>query len=290
MPDSPLIHPTAVIDPTAIIASGVEIGPFSVIGAGAEIGENTKILSHVVIEPLTVIGSGCKISSGAVLGGAPQDLKYKDEPTRVVIGNNCHIRECVTVNRGTGEGTQTVVGDHCFLMAYSHLAHNCQVGNHVILANAVQVGGHVEIGDYAFIGGASAIHQNVRIGRMAFMGGTSAARQDLPPFSMNDERPCVVYGTNSVGLRRRGLTTEQRQNLKRAFFYLWFSGMNRSRAIETIENNLIMDEYLTELIEFVKTSKRGIHARPLAAGKGLEDYDNADLPTVESSSPEPAFS
>ncbi len=254
-----LIHPTAVIDPTAQLGENVQIGPYSVIGAGVEIGDNTIISSSVRIEDRTIVGSSCQVSPGAVLGGAPQDLSYKNEPTRARIGNNNIIRECVTINRASGEGNETVVGNNCFLMAYSHLGHNGKLANNVILANAVQLGGYVELDDYVFIGGGSVIHQFVKVGRMAFMAGASASRMDLPPFSMNDSRPCMVIGINTVGLKRRGLSSEDRQLIKKAFYYLWFSGLNQAHAIEAVRENMEINPYIEELLNFVSTSKRGIN-------------------------------
>lgn len=257
MPE-PRIHPTAVVDPTAKIGDNVEIGPLCVVGAHVEIGNNTVLIAQVVLQDRTIIGEDCEISPGAVLGGPPQDLNYKDEPTRVRIGNRCRIRECVTINRATGEGKETVVGDDCFLMAYSHLAHNCQVGNNVILANTAQVGGHAQLGDYVFLGGMCVIHQHCRVGRFAFMSGLSGARQDVPPFSMNSEAPSIIRGLNTIGLRRRGFTQAQRQNLKKAFYYLWFAGLSQAQAIQAIRDNLETDEYIEELITFVTSAKRGI--------------------------------
>ncbi len=259
------IHPTAIIDPSAILEDDVEVGPYSVIGANVHIGEQTILGPHVVLEDRTILGKNCRIAAGAVLGGAPQDLAYQGELTRVRVGDNALIREYVTLNRATGEGNETVIGDNCFLMAYSHLAHNCQAGDHVIMANAVQVAGHVKLGDYAFIGGGSLIHQHVVVGRMAFLGGASGCSQDLPPFSMSDGKPTTIRGVNTVGLRRRGLSSEERQRLKKAFFYLWFSGLNQTHAIQAIRDNLEMDHYLEELLDFVLSSKRGIcskHHRP----------------------------
>lgn len=276
------IHPTAIVDPTASVGNGVEIGPYSVVGAHVEIGDNTVLGPHVVLEDRTILGSNCQVSPGAVLGGPPQDLAYQGEPTRVRIGNNTHIRECVTVNRATGEGKETVVGDNCLLMAYSHLGHNCQVGNHVILANAAQIAGHVQLNDYVFIGGSSVIHQHCRVGRYAILGGFSATRMDLPPFSLNDARPSVIRGINTVGLKRRGFTLEQRQRLKRAFIYLWFSDLNLSQAIEAIHHNLEVDEYIEELLEFIHTSKRGFNAKAMGTPQGdmTEDIPDPEPATV----------
>lgn len=272
------IHPTAIIDPAALLDEGVEVGPYSIIGAGVHVGANTIIGPHVIIENGSVIGADCRIASGAVLGGPPQDLAYKGEPTGIRIGNGTQIRECVTINRATGEGEETVIGENCFFMAYSHAAHNCRIGNNVILANAVQLGGYVQLGDYSFIGGGSVMHQFVRVGRMAFLGGASATRQDIPPFAMTDGRPASIQGINSIGLRRRGLTSGERQLLKKAFFYLWFSGLNQSQAIEAIRANLEMNPYIQELLDFVLSSKRGIsHKAGTESASGNEEAEKEPL-------------
>lgn len=268
------IHPTALIDSTAILGENVQVGPYSIIGAHVAIGAHTSIAPHVIIEDRTILGANCQVFSGAVIGGPPQDLGYGNEPTRVRIGDNTVIRECVTINRATGEGQETVIGERCFLMAYSHVAHNGRLGNHVILANMVQLAGYVELGDYAFIGGGCMIHQFVKVGRMVMMGGSSGCRQDLPPFSMNDGRPSSIQGINTIGLRRRGLSAAERQNLKKAFFYLWFSGLNQSQAIEAIRENLEADVYVQELIDFILASKRGIsHQRGTAPTTMQEDSE-----------------
>jgi UDP-N-acetylglucosamine acyltransferase len=277
------IHPTAIVDPSAKLGENVQIGPYSVIGAGVEIGDNTILAAHVTIEDRTILGADCRISSGAVIGGAPQDLAYQWEPTRVRIGNGTQIRECVTINRATGEGRETVVGDNCFLMAYSHLAHNCQVGNHVIIANLAQAGGYAQIGDFAFIGGNALIHQHCRVGRYAFLGGDSGIRQDIPPFSMNDGRVAQVKGINSIGLKRRGFTQEQRQQIKRAFMYLWFSGLNQTQAIEAIREKLEIDANIQELLDFIGSSKRGFNfnnAKALSNTNDTPEPQNLEALTV----------
>lgn len=269
------IHPTAIIDPSAILGDEVEIGPYSIIGKEVEIGNNTIIAPHVVIEDRTILGANCQVASGAILGGPPQDLSFKGEPTRVRVGDNTVIRECVTLNRATGEGNETVIGENNFLMAYSHLAHNCKTGSNVILANAVQIAGYVALDDYAFIGGGCVVHQFVRVGRMAFLGGASATRQDLPPFSMNDGRPSSIQGINSIGLKRRGFTGVERQLLKKAFFYLWFSGLNQTQAIEAIQENLDVNSHIEELLEFVRSSKRGISHKAGSAKMSAGEDESA---------------
>ncbi len=253
------IHPTAVIDPTATLGENVAIGPYSVIGPHCHIGDHTKLGSHVVLEEYVTLGTHCQVASGAVLGGLPQDHNFGGETSYVRIGNHTVIRECVTINRATGEGKVTEVGDECMIMAYSHLAHNCKLGNGVILANNVQMAGYVEVGDYAFISGTCVFHQFVRIGRLVIMSGLSGSRQDIPPFAMTDKRPARVIGINKVGLKRRGFTLEQRTRIKQAFHYLWFSKLNTQQAIEAIRANVEVDENVEELIQFVQSSKRGIY-------------------------------
>jgi UDP-N-acetylglucosamine acyltransferase len=252
------IHPTAIIDPSAVLGNGVEVGPLSYIGPNCRVGDGSKLFSHAVLQENVILGEGCEVSPGAVLGGKPQDMKFKGEETFVRIGNGSVIRECVTVNRASGEGNETVVGERCLVMAYSHVAHNCILGNEVILANNVQLGGHVEVGDFAFLGGTGAFHQFIKIGKMSIVSGFSASRQDIPPFAMVGGCPAIVAGINKVGLKRRGFDLAARTRLKKAFQLLFFSDMNYSQAIEAIKAEIEMDAAVTELIDFVQNSSRGI--------------------------------
>lgn len=252
------IHPTAIIDPSAELGQGVDVGAHAYIGPHCKVGDGTRIYPNAVLQGYTTLGKNCQVSPGAVLGGFPQDVKFKEWPSYVHIGDNVLIRECVTVNRATGENEATVIGNGCMLMAYAHVAHNCVLGEEVILANSVQLGGHVEVGDYAFLGGIIAIHQFVKIGKLAIISGGSASRQDTPPFSMSDGRPSVLVGINKVGLKRRGYDLASRTRIKKAFQLLWFSGMNQKQALEAIRNEIEMDEAVQELVSFVENSKRGI--------------------------------
>lgn len=263
------IHPTAVIDPGTKIGENVEIGPFCVIGPKTVIGDETVLGPHVVIEGWTTLGRNCRVSPGAVLGGLPQDLNFKDEETFVEIGDDVVIRECVTINRATGEGKATQVGDGCFIMAYSHLAHNCVLGREVILANNVQMAGYVDVGDYAFLSGTTVIHQFVKIGRMTIMAGFSGTRQDLPPFAMCNGRPATVVGINKIGLRRRGFSSADRMALRKAYNLIWFSGLNTSQGIERVREEIGSHPLVDELLTFIETSKRGIR-RPDEAGNTIE--------------------
>lgn len=252
------IHSTAIIDPAAEIAEDVIIGPFSVIGPDVKIKSGTIIKEHVVIDGHTEIGRNCQIAAAAVIGTPPQDKAYKGEPTRVVIGDNTILREYVTVNRASGEGNVTTLGNDCMIMAYTHIAHNCQIGNAVIMANYSALAGHVQVGDGAFIGGITAIHQFVKIGTLAIISGFSGTRQDIPPYSITDGRPAIVRGVNKVGLRRNGFSRAEIDNLRKAFRIIWFEKHNLAHSLVILETEVEQDDHIKHLVEFLKTSKRGV--------------------------------
>lgn len=280
-----LIHPTAIIDPSAQLGEQVEIGPYAIVGPHCLVGDRSKLQAHAVLQEYVKLGVDCQVFSGAVLGGAPQDFKFKGEPSYVRIGNGSIIRECVTVNRSTGEGAETIIGEKALLMAYAHVAHNCVLGDEVILANAVQLGGHVEIGDFAFLGGSCAVHQFVKIGKLAILAGLSASRMDLPPFAMLDGRPAVVAGINKVGLKRRGFDLASRTRLKRAFKLLFFANYNYKQAVEVIHAEIEPDPAIDELVSFVQQSTKGIFRPTRVKSSGrkpgnmdlLADADEAEL-------------
>lgn len=257
IPPTSTIHPTAQIHEGARIASSAVIGPYSIIGPGVEIGEGVEIASHVLISRDTTIGDGCRIHHGAVLGTDPQDLKYMGESSRLVVGRDCVVREYATLNRGTGEGGITRVGDGCLLMAYSHVAHDCVLGSEVILANSVSLAGHVEIGDFAILGGLVGVHQFVRIGRHVFVGGCSGLRQDVPPFVLVAGMPATARGLNAVGLRRRGFSKESIAVLRRAYRFV-FGSESVVRATDEIESWSVDSPELAEFVEFIRTTERGI--------------------------------
>ena len=250
-------HSTAAISDGAQIDATVEIGPYAVIGPNVKIGAGTKVGAHAVIDGHTTIGENCHIFAGAAIGLEPQDLKYKGEPTGVIIGNNNVIREFVTIHRATHEGN-TIVGDNCFIMAYCHIAHNCKVGDGVIMANATTFGGYVEVGNGAIFGGMVVVHQNTTIGRLCMLSGMTGARVDLPPFSTCDGRPAMVRGLNIIGMRRSKMGSKTRAALKQAFKLLYKSGMNYSQAIEKIESEMADVPEAIELCQFYKNSKRGV--------------------------------
>lgn len=254
------IHPSAFIDETAQIAEDVEIEAFTYIGPKVKIGKGSKIRSQARLEHCE-IGENCLISSGAIIGSEPQDMGYKGEPTKAIIGNNCQIREHATVNRASGEGNVTKVGNNCMLMTGSHVAHNCELDDNVILANLATLGGHVTVGNGAFIGGMVVIHQNVRIGEMSIMSGFSGSRQDVPPYAKTDGRPARVVGTNVLGLRRNGVSQEDRTAIKNAYKYLWFSELTTAQAIEKIKQEIPSNKNLEHLVNFIETSKRGVAKR-----------------------------
>lgn len=252
------IHPSAIVSSKAKLASGVFIGPFSVIGDQVNIGADTKIGAHCVIEGNTSIGKNCEIFTGAVVGSRPQDLKFRDEKVFLEIGNNNIIREYCTLNPGTAEGSKTVVGNDNLLMAYSHVAHDCQVGNGCVLANNSTLAGHVSIEDKAVIGGLVAIHQFVRIGMLAIIGGCSKVVQDIPPFSTCDGHPARIYGLNLIGLRRKGINHEAIKKIDQAFKLFFNSGLSVKHALEKVEKEIDKTEEIKYLINFVKSSERGL--------------------------------
>ena len=256
----PLIvkHPTALIHPDAILADDIEIGPYAVIEGAARIGSGCIIQAHAVITAHVEMGERNEIGYGAVIGGDPQDFAFrKSTQSRVKIGNDNRIREYATIHRGTAEGSATVIGDHCFLMAGAHLAHNVHLGSHVVIANNAMLGGHVSVEDRVFIGGGCVFHQHLRIGRLAICQGASAFSKDIPPFTIAAERNGIA-GLNIVGLRRAGLGPAQRAEIKSAFTLLYRDGLNISQALAAAHERAWSDEGRA-FLEFVSAAgKRGL--------------------------------
>jgi len=253
------IDSRAVIDPGARIDSDVAIGPFCVIGADVEIGPGCRLDSHVVIEGPTTLGPENMVAAMASLGGAPQDLKYAGEPTRLVIGARNKIREYVTINRGTtGGGGVTRVGDDNLFMASSHVGHDCQIGSRIIFANAATLAGHVEVGDEATIGAFSGVHQFCRVARHAFIGGYSVVTQDAMPYVMTVGNRAKSYGLNLVGLKRKGHSKETIRALKNAYLGLFRSKLVLKDALDKVQEELGHVEEVAFLIEFIRTSERGV--------------------------------
>jgi UDP-N-acetylglucosamine acyltransferase len=254
-----MIDPRAVISPQAQIAPDVHIGPFTVIGADVVIGAATWIGPHVVINGPTSIGAGNKIFQFASLGDAPQDKKYNGEPTRLEIGDRNVFRESVTVNRGTTHDKGvTHIGNDNLLMAYSHVAHDCHLGDQIVMANCATLGGHVEIGDWVTMGGLSAVHQFTKIGAHCFIAHNAAVTRDVPPYVLAVGRPAVPHSVNSVGLQRRGFTSGQILNIRRAYRLLYRSGLKFKNALEELEKVAVTQEEIRPFVEFIKRSERSI--------------------------------
>jgi UDP-N-acetylglucosamine acyltransferase len=254
-------QPLAYIHAEAKIAQNVVVEPFSVIHKNVEIGEGTWIGSNVTIFEGARIGKNCKIFPGAVISAVPQDLKFAGEDTITKIGDNTVIRECVTINRGTIDKHRTEIGSNCLIMAYAHVAHDCIIGNNVIIANSVQLAGHIIVEDFANIGGMTAVQQFVRIGRHVYIGGCSQVRKDVPPFMKAAREPLSYAGVNSVGLRRKGFTNDQISEIQNIYRYLYLKGFNNSDAIERIELDLPASIERDEIVNFVKSSDRGVIKR-----------------------------
>ena len=253
------VHPTVVIEPGAELDDDVQIGPYAIIGADVRIGARTVVGSHTVLEGRVELGSSCGIGSHVLIGAPPQDLKYRGEPTRVVIGDRTLVREFATVHRAsTGGHGVTTVGRDCYLMAYAHVAHDCQLEEGVIMANQATLGGHVEIGRHAILSGLTAVHQFVRIGEYAFVGGCSGVNQDIPPYLKVQGAPAKPFGLNAVGLRRHGFSHEAIHALKEAYRIVFLSDLNTSQALERMEKELPSSPEVQRFIDFIKRSQRGI--------------------------------
>jgi len=253
-----MIHPTAIVDPGAEIAAGVRIGPYSVVGAGVVIGEDTELQHHVTVMGPTRLGRGNTLFAYCSIGQKTQDLKYSGEPTSLEIGDGNTFREFCTVNRGTLPGTKTVVGNGGNFLAYSHIAHDCVVGNQVVFSNNGTLAGHVTVGDSAIIGGLTAIHQFCRVGRHAITGGCSKIVQDIPPFMIADGNPAEVRGVNSIGLERAGFSSDSVRALKEAYRLLYRGKLNANQAVEAIRREIARVPEIEELCTFIETSRRGI--------------------------------
>ncbi len=253
------IHPTSIVHPNARIAEGVEIGPYSVIGEHVTIGRDTKIGPHVLIEGWTTIGERNHIFSFSSIGTAPQDIGYRDEETFLIIGDDNVIRECATVHRATTkEDRKTVIGNKNFLMAYSHVAHDCKLGNSIIMANSVALGGHIVIGDHAILGGIVAVHQFARIGAYAIIGGQSAVTLDIPPYVSAAGNRARLYGLNLVGLKRKGFSEGAINILKKAYKIIFRSGMTQEEAFRKVTDEFPDSQEALHLVEFMRNSKRGV--------------------------------
>jgi UDP-N-acetylglucosamine acyltransferase len=254
------IHPTAVVDKSVEFGKDVEIGPGCVIGPQVKLGARTKLMAHVFIECHTTLGKDNLVYPFAALGGAPQDLSYKGEPTRLEIGDHNVIREHATLARGTVRGRSvTSVGDHCLIMGNCHIAHDCAVGNHVIMAQTATIGGHVKVGDYAFLGGLSGVHQHGRVGHHAFVGASALMTTDLIPFGSAIGNHAHLGGLNVVGLKRRGFSREQIHDLRAAYRLLFAEEGTFQERIEDCAQIYASNAEVMEIVTFVRADA----ARPL---------------------------
>ncbi len=253
------IHPTALVHPKAKLAEGVEIGPYSTIGEHVTIGKDTKIAAHVVIEGWTTIGERNHIYPFSSVGMPPQDIGYKEEETSLIIGDDNIIRECATIHRATTkEDRKTVIGNKNFLMAYSHVAHDCKLGSNIIMANSVALGGHIVIEDYAIIGGIVCVHQFVRIGSYCMIGGGSAVSLDIPPYVSAAGNHATLYGLNLIGLKRRGFGEEAISNIKKAYKLIFRSGLTLEESIKKTSAEIPDAKEVQHLLNFIRGTRRGI--------------------------------
>lgn len=253
-----MIQPLAYIHPQAKIADNVEIGPFTTIHNNVEIGEGTWIGSNVTIMEGARIGKGCKIFPGAVISGIPQDLKFDGEETTAEVGDYTTIREHVTINRGTRDRWKTVVGKNCLIQAYSHIAHDCIVGDNCIFSNSSTLAGHITVGNYVVLAGMVAVHQFVQVGSHAFIAGGTLVRKDVPPFVKAAREPIAYVGINSVGLRRRGYSSELINEIQDIYRTLFVKHNNLSKAMGIIETEFAPTEVRDEILDFIRNSNRGV--------------------------------
>jgi UDP-N-acetylglucosamine acyltransferase len=255
-----MIHPSAIVDPSVKVPASCRIGPFCTVGPDVELGEECELISHVVLQGPTRLGRGNRVFPFAAVGMQPQDLKYAGEPTRLEIGDRNNIREYVPIHRGTVTGTGiTRLGSGCLIMAYAHIAHDCIVGDDVIMANAATLAGHVTIEDHAVVGAFSAVHQFTRVGQYAYIGGGTIITQDVLPFSKTvARREAKAYGSNAIGLERRGFSRERIRKIHHAFKILLTSKLNTSQALVKLQAESELSEDVRTLIEFIQKSERGI--------------------------------
>jgi len=252
------IDARAFVGPKAKLGENVSVGPFAVVEDDAVIGDGTWIGPNAVIWSAARIGNNCKIFPAASVGGVPQDLKYKGEPTTLEVGDNTVVRECATLNRGTVESGKTIVGSDCLFMAYSHVAHDCRVGNHVIMANCCALGGHVKLGDWVIIGGLTPVHQFVHVGDHVMIGGGFRVPKDIPPYILAGQDPLMFEGLNAVGLKRRGFSQKTVELLEKAYDILYRSNLNVSQAVKKMKEEVELIPEVQKILEFIAQSERGI--------------------------------
>ena len=251
-------QPLAYVHPGAKIAKNVVIEPFTTISNNVVIGEGTWIGPNVTIMEGARIGKNCNIFPGSVIAAVPQDLKFGGEDSLAIIGDNSTVRECVTINRGTSASGETRIGKNCLIMATAHIAHDCHIGNNAIIVNGVALAGHVEVGNYAIIGGLAAVHQFIHIGDHAMISGGSLVRKDVPPFTKAAKEPLSYIGINSIGLRRRGFSSEKINEIQSIYRILYQKNFNTTQALSIIEAEMDATPERDEIIQFIRNSARGI--------------------------------
>lgn len=271
--DEVFIHQTSSVHPKARLDENVWIGPYCVIGEKAVIHKGSRLAAHITVDGVTEIGEDCQFSPYSVIGSEPQDVGYQREETLVKIGDRNIFREFITVHRGTAKGGgETVIGSDNYFMAYSHIAHDCRVGNNTVLINAATLGGHARVDDYVTISAFSSVHQFCRLGRYAYIGGFSVITQDVLPFSrVAGMRPVLIYGLNTIGLRRRGFSRERLSTLKEIFKFIFYSNLNTTQAVEKIRALIPPNEDREEIIHFIQSSQRGITKK--ASARWEEDSE-----------------
>jgi len=253
------IHPTAIIAPTARLGEDVEVGPYTIIGPDVTIGKNTIIGPHAVIDERTEIGEHCHIFQFCSIGAPPQDLKYKGEPTRVIIGNHNTIREFVTIHRSTtADIGVTIIGNHNLIMAYCHVAHNCKLGDHIIMSNVATLAGHIHVEDWAIISGLTGVHQFTRIGAHSFVGGASGVARDVPPYTLANGNHAKLFGLNLIGLQRRNFSENTIKALKDAYRIVFRSNLLLEEALEKAQKEVEDLPEVRHFIKFIKESERGV--------------------------------
>lgn len=254
---SATVHPTALIHGGAVLGDGASVGAFAIIGPDVTVGAGTVVDARVTLERNVRLGAGCRVGSGSIIGGDPQDLKYRGEETWVEIGDGAVIREYATINRGTAESGKTTIGAKSLVMTYVHVAHDCHIGEHVILSNGVGLAGHVTIDHRAILGGMTGVHQFVRIGAYAFVGGMAKVTKDVPPYCRADGNPVRLFGLNSIGLQRAGFSKESMEQLKKTYRHFFRSDLNISQALERADE-LGDGPEATAFVRFIEKSQRGV--------------------------------
>lgn len=252
------IHPTAIVDPSAQLGEGVEIGPWAIVGPQCTLGDGVQLSARATLERNVRLGARVHVGIGAILGGDPQDLKYRGEETWVEIGDDTAIREYATINRATSHSVTTRVGKGCFLMSYVHLAHDCELGDQVIISNGTQLAGHVHVEDKAIISGLCAVHQFARIGKHSFIGGCSRVSQDVPPYVRAVGNPIKLFGLNSVGLQRSGFDEQVVKALKQAYRFCFRSDLNLSQGVEKARAEMEIIPEVDHFLTFIEASQRGV--------------------------------